>query len=94
MNRNNVRKYNNSFRLRVLKIIAKNDIKCANCGITDVRILDINHINGGGAKETKHNNRQFYYDIIKGRRQTDDLNLLCKNCNFLHYLKLNELRNK
>jgi hypothetical protein len=61
--------------------------KCANCGCDDIRYLEINHVNGGGTKES-HNRRWLAVAIIKGYRQTDDLNVLCKVCNNLHALQL------
>jgi hypothetical protein len=50
-------------------------------------MLEINHKNGGGAREVKQGNR-FNCDIISGRRSIDDLEILCKPCNAVHYLEL------
>lgn len=52
--------------------------------------MEVNHKNGGGNKELKsgkHTN-VFMWDIYMGRRKTDDLNLLCRVCNSLHYLEM------
>lgn len=58
--------------------------KCQKCGESDIRVLHINHINGGGSKEHKelkaHGLRKA---IIEGKRDTVDLNVLCANCNTL-----------
>jgi hypothetical protein len=46
-------------------------------------------MNGGGTKERpiKHRGgKQFYLDILKGRRPIDDLELTCKVCNAWHHL--------
>lgn len=56
--------------------------KCNKCGNTDLRVLQINHINGDGRIELK-NNANFYRDIYTGKRKIDDLELLCANCNIL-----------
>lgn len=63
---------------------------CVNCGCNDHRILEINHINGGGTSEVKKGQytRQFLRSVLSGDRQIDDLNLLCKICNAEHFVKL------
>lgn len=62
--------------------------KCVRCGCDDPRILEINHKNGGGAIELRIKGTQLYHDIASGKRKTDDLELLCKPCNAIHYLEL------
>lgn len=62
--------------------------KCSNpgCNVTDWRILDVNHLNGGGREDIKKYGGYYVFcrAILDGRRPTDDLNLLCKNCNWLY----------
>lgn len=60
--------------------------ECVVCGETDLRILQINHLNGGGRKEMNNgrNSHYFYRDIINGTRTTDDLDVRCANCNILY----------
>lgn len=73
----------------VFNILSNNNPICVNCGCDDNRLLEVNHIHGGGGKELrrgKHTN-VFMWDIYMGRRKTDDLNLLCRVCNALDYLK-------
>jgi hypothetical protein len=82
-------KYIRDIRLKALKIVSKGTLKCFRCSCDDIRILEINHTNGGGVKEFKEKgNYKFYRDITKGIRKTDDLNLLCKVCNQAHFVKL------
>lgn len=65
--------------------------KCIYCGCTDYDALEINHINGGGNKESKtRTTKDLLYDIIKDRR--NDLELACRVCNALHYLKLKGIK--
>jgi hypothetical protein len=54
-----------------------------------MRLLEINHKNGGGGKEMSngHNSMSFYRDIIALRRQVSDLEILCRVCNAKHYLE-------
>ena len=66
------------------KVIDKLGGKCCTCGIVDKRVLQINHIKGGGTKEYhKGGAVQLYIDILAGRRTTEDLNILCANCNWI-----------
>jgi len=80
-------------RLEVLARIDP-DMKCAMCGCDDTRFLEINHIEGGGAKEhkglkkTDHNESQNLIMLIhKGKRGVEDLNLLCRVCNSIDHLE-------
>ncbi len=61
---------------------------CVKCGISDWRVLQVNHINGGGQKEQRRGRSEgrphMYQDILTGRRSTDDLDLRCANCNVLY----------
>lgn len=68
-------------------------IKCENCGCDDESLIEINHINGGGTKEIR-SGYSYVFAIIKGRRKVDDLNLLCKLCNTLHYIDMKYGREK
>jgi len=71
-------------RLKVLQILGG---KCVRCGNADLRVLQINHIAGGGIKEYRALNGhlgKFYMAIVSGERRRDDLNLLCANCNVLY----------
>lgn len=81
---------NREYKIKVLAAVSGGKIRCANCGCDQVEFLEVNHINGGGAREYKHggNNKKMYAAILSGERDTCDLNILCKPCNNLHYLEL------
>ena len=53
----------------------------------DLRILQVDHIHGGGTKERKFNhgsNIQYYLNILrKIKAGSKDYQLLCPNCNLL-----------
>lgn len=65
--------------------------RCNRCGVPDIRVLEINHKDGGGGRELAPRGRgstRFYWDIALGRRGVDDLELLCRPCNAIHALEL------
>lgn len=73
-----------NIRMGVLKIMGG---KCEQCGIDDPRILQINHLNGGGNAElrkAKLTNRQRDLRIMRSGLRPTGLNLLCANCNVLY----------
>jgi hypothetical protein len=63
---------------------------CSRCGCDDWRLLEVNHKNGGGRKanEGGWGAPDFKRAVIQGRRKTDDLEILCRPCNAIHYLEL------
>lgn len=83
--------YRCELRLEALMIVGNGVIQCSNCDCKDLDLIDINHKDGGGGEEVRRTGMtgiKLYKAIITGRRKTDDLNLLCKACNWIHYLKL------
>ena len=56
---------------------------CAHCGYdTDRRILQIDHIHGGGSTDRRRTNaKKFLKEVISGIRS--DLQVLCANCNWI-----------
>lgn len=76
-----------------LKAIEKLGSKCTQCGESDIRCLQFDHINGGGTKEHLENNRnKFLRSIINGERL--DIQWLCANCNWKKKWNNNEVSNK
>lgn len=69
-------------------LVGRGEIRCLKCGCNREELLEINHKNGGGGKELRGAGNKFYRDIAKLRRDVDDLELLCRVCNSLHYLEL------
>lgn len=71
--------------------------KCAECGCPEItfklpnskkeqRILELNHLHGGGQLDL-NSNVQKYYQLVVGERKWEDYNLLCKVCNTAHYVR-------
>lgn len=75
-------------RLKILNLISNGNIKCVQCGCDDIRLLEINHKNGGGGKEIKSKTPStFYRELYYGKRGTDDLEILCRVCNALDHIE-------
>jgi hypothetical protein len=76
------RKYIRKLHDKVIDLLGG---KCTRCGITDKRVLQVNHMNGGGCKEFKKIGALVLYNqILKGKRATDDLEVRCSNCNIIY----------
>jgi len=79
-----------------LAVLARVDpaMKCAMCGCDDTRFLEVNHIKGGGVKERegyKDGGHKLSHNMIllihNGKRNLEDLNLLCRACNSIDHLE-------
>ena len=64
------------------RVIAALGGKCAKCGFSDWRALQIDHINGGGSRERRHIGApRIFSKILRG--ETEGYQLLCANCNWI-----------
>ncbi len=66
--------------------------KCIRCGFTDVRALQIDHVDGNGYKHRKSYKGLAYYQNIKNHieNKTMRFQLLCANCNFIKGIERKE----
>jgi hypothetical protein len=68
--------------------------KCVKCGFSDIRALQIDHINGGGTKELKEfysmGKIKYYKSIIENELRNNKYQLLCANCNWIKRFENNE----
>ncbi len=65
--------------------------RCAECGCDVREILEVNHVHLDGATERKIDGKQplsLYQDIRAGRVDVTRYNILCKLCNFAHFVRL------
>ena len=73
------------FRQEVINFLGG---KCARCDWTDIRALQIDHVNGGGGKERKKlGNRGLLRRVLK---HPTDYQLLCANHNWIKRAELGE----
>ncbi len=80
-----------------LLIISRLGGKCIHCGITDQRVLQIDHINGHGREEFrkyKGNPDAFYRSIfeLSDNDLEENYQILCANCNWIKKYERNENR--
>lgn len=78
-------KHNANFKLEVLTHYSTNPPCCAKCGITDIDVLTIDHISGGGSAHKKilggSLGRKLYL-WLKYNGFPAGYQVLCFNCNF------------
>jgi len=84
------RKYQKKMHGGVIEMLGG---KCVICGITDKRVLQMHHKDGGGYKEFKRVGAyKLYRMILQGERSTEDLEVRCSNCNLIHAYERRELK--
>jgi predicted nucleic-acid-binding Zn-ribbon protein len=72
------------YRIKAIELLGG---KCVKCGNQDIRVLQINHKNGGGTKEFHKVNsspRKVYQGIIKDAPIRKNYDVRCANCNILY----------
>ena len=79
------------YRIETLSLLAVNGvISCLRCGFSDVRAIQIDHVNGGGNKmRNKHRNQTGLRTAV--RENPELFQLLCANCNCIKRIENNEL---
>ena len=77
------RKKRRQIKYEVLSHYSTSSIpKCEWCGIEDIDVLCIDHINDDGYKQGKNNNsRKFLYCWLKQNNYPGGFQVLCANCN-------------
>lgn len=80
------RSYNDQLREQVLEQYGK---KCGKCGFnSDLRILQLDHVNGGGVKEIRE--RGVRWVRRRALENPEKYQLLCPNCNWIKRYDNNE----
>ena len=84
------RKYRKNCRDEIISLLGG---KCVRCGFTDKRALQIDHVNGGGTKDTwgRKNHLTYYKEVIVHLKAGGGkFQLLCANCNWIKRHENNE----
>jgi hypothetical protein len=70
--------------------------KCAHCGTEDLRVLSLDHVNGGGVVEAKRSHRlgSVFYGYLRKNNypKNPPLQTLCMNCQFIKRVENNEVK--
>ncbi len=69
--------------LEIFKLLGN---KCKRCGMKDKRVLQIDHLEGGGYKHRKRNRSGigYYREILKQiKDKSGKYQILCSNCNYI-----------
>ena len=77
-----------------IKVVEKLGGKCIKCGVDDIRVLQLDHINGGGNKERRKGIEAYTVykrALLVGEKE---FQILCANCNRLKAIENNEYRRK
>lgn len=85
LRRTNYRKY----KILALKHYSHDTMKCLWCGIDDIRVLDLDHINDDGAKHRDEINYNLIF-WIKKNNFPPMFQVLCRNCNWIKELNRRE----
>ena len=91
--KNNAEQQRRRRKIHREEIISLLGRKCVRCGFTDKRALQIDHVNGGGTKDTwgKKNGLTYYKEVISHLKAGGcKFQLLCANCNWIKRHENNE----
>ena len=86
------REYKRSDRLKIIDHYSEGKNNCNNCGISDLRVLSIDHINGNGSthrEELRKKGTSLYRWIINNNYPSG-FQILCMNCQFVKRTENNE----
>lgn len=78
-------------RTRRLELLARWGAVCVRCGFDDVRALHIDHVNGGGRKESRSMSATAYRRHLLAAPK-DNYQVLCANCNSIKRIENGEHR--
>jgi hypothetical protein len=80
------RRRNEQLRFKVLQHYSSNTPACKHCGISDLDVLNLDHIHGGGKKHQRElgGGQRLHRWIIK-HNFPEIFQVLCCNCNYKKY---------
>lgn len=87
------RKERKEVKIQIMKLCGRGKTACLKCGIDDIDVLTIDHINGriGESRKTIDKNKSHYgyslwKKILKGQLNKAEYQTLCMNCNWKRHL--------
>ena len=83
-NRAYKRAYYASVKAAAIAFYSNGTMKCRQCGFSDMRALQLDHVADDGAKDRKRVSAGFnFYCDVKKRGYPPGLQVLCANCNWI-----------
>lgn len=64
--------------------------RCQQCGFSDIRALQIDHVNGGGGKERRALGTSGLHHKVLMNKDIGYYQLLCANCNWIKRAECSE----
>jgi hypothetical protein len=83
------KKWSDNLKLTVFKHYSNGELECSICKCNDYRVLNIDHINGGGLKHRREigfGGANFFRWLTKNNFP-DGYRVLCRNCNWIAHLE-------
>ena len=85
-----LKKYMQKQRVKLIELLGS---KCVMCGFSDIRAIQIDHINGNGIHDRKTISINFHKHYLSNSELAKEkLKLLCANCNWIKRYELQEWR--
>jgi hypothetical protein len=85
-----VREYKKRIRKAALDLMGG---KCAKCGFSDYRALQIDHVSGDGYKDRLNTTKNYCNVVMESiKNKENKYQLLCANCNWIKKVENNEKR--
>lgn len=81
------RKYGKRIRAATIALLGG---VCQKCSFSDIRALQVDHVNGGGTKQRKELGNNNSTILKKIQESPNDYQLLCANCNWIKRFELGE----
>jgi len=76
----NRNEWQHNIKLQALITYSDDPPKCAYCGISDIDVLCLDHINGSGYQDNKLRKSNLSY-ALRREGYPDGFQVLCANCN-------------
>ncbi len=88
--REKVKEKRKQLKLEVLRHYSS-DLKCRDCGFSDIRALSIDHVKGNGTRHRKEIGAVDFYQWIKKNNFPKGFQVLCFNCQWIKKVENNEV---
>jgi len=81
-----------NYRKNIIELMGS---KCVQCGFSDIRALQIDHVNGGGRQEHLKGGHKWQAillsNLLSGKK-IENYQILCANCNWIKRVERKEYR--